>query len=817
MLAPLHHVLFAALALAPGVIAPCRGAQTPHAASAGLCTVEDVVLTAEGAGCVAPRLIRFGDFEVALTASMSGPSHAILDLCVGADVFRIDGGSNLLHCASSEGVRTFLEKPFRHAVTTLSDGQAFDLAVERKDGSLRIRWNRDVVYENAYARDTVGRVQVRLLAGAAHVKRLRVTGSLMDDPCPADLFAKGRDGSAYYRIPSLLALPGGVLLAFAEARRDAFLDTGNIDIVLKRSTDDGRTWGPMELVYEEGGDAPVTCTNLSPLYDRDTGRVWLFFLVCSRWNAGDFKLMRMVSDDAGRTWSAPEDIRTTVGNPKWLSAHPGPGHGIQLRRGPHAGRLMAPGWYYMDKQHGVFVLYSDDHGKTWRRHEPVAVGPNETMLGELSTGGVVAMMRQVHRSASPWRLFATSTDGVNWTAQRPIQDFRSVECQASVLSLEDAEGSPGALLFCHPGAGNYADTRVHRAGLTLRSSFDDGRTWPVAELVYPGRCAYSDMAMLSDGRVGILFENGDIETYGRISFVAWSPAYARNALPGEPASWRVVDGWGADASQSMTNVTGIAVDDSGRIYVAGGAGKAVVVLNPDGTERTRWGDFLKAKHGLRIFGDRVYVTDTADHVVIVCDLDGRIVKTLGVKGESGHDEAHFFQPTDVAVADDGTLYIADGYGNSRIVCLGADDRHLFSWGSPGSRPGQFKYPHNLVVSGDRVYVADRGNRRIQVFDRLGNLLEVWTHVGKPFGLAVADDGTLYVSHIVSPYGVQEHGVMHLTREGEVLERFGTEGRRPGQFLVPHSLALSPDQTRLYVGEVSTRRVQCFARVDDSQR
>jgi DNA-binding beta-propeller fold protein YncE len=277
------------------------------------------------------------------------------------------------------------------------------------------------------------------------------------------------------------------------------------------------------------------------------------------------------------------------------------------------------------------------------------------------------------------------------------------------------------------------------------------------------------------------------------------------------SGWSLVDGWGAEVSETLTGVTGIALDARGRVYVAGGEGPAIVVLDPDGKEIDRWGDFIGAKHGLRIFGERVFVTDTDRHTVSVCTLDGRVLKTLGVPGEAGDDERRFNKPTDVAVADDGTVYIADGYGNSRIVCLSPEFDYRFEWGRAGSRPGEFTYPHNVVLLGESVYVADRENRRIQVFDRDGALLAVWTHVGKPFGLAAGSDGSLYVSHIVSPYGVAEHGVMRLSPEGDILESFGEEGRAPGQFLVPHSLALGPDARSLFVGEVSSSRVQKFER------
>jgi sialidase-1 len=483
-----------------------------------------------GADLICPRPIAAGDFVVELAASTENPESLRLELQISADAYRIDGASGRLTCSSSQGIRTYLQKPLDVDLAGGLTNRPFRLSVERRENLVVISWNGSEVYEAPYGRDTVGHVRVTVDAGSAVLHTFRVEGLMPALPEPVPVFVSGAEASAYYRIPSLVRAPSGTLLAFAEARREGFLDHGNIDLIMKRSEDGGRTWGEPELVYEEGGDRKVTCTNLSPVMDEITGRVWVFFLVCERWNVADYKLMRMFSDDEGRTWSEPEDIRTTVGNEKWLSAHPGPGHGIQLARGPHAGRLMVSGWYYMDGQHGVFVLFSDDHGKTWKRHEPVAVGPNETMLVELADGGVMAMMRPKYRSESFWREFAKSEDGIHWTPARRTSWFRSVVCQASVLRHSwPAADRPGRMIFCHPASGNYSDTSVHRAGLTIRSSFDDGETWPVKELLYPGRSAYSDIILFPDGSVGILFENGDLDTYGRISFLRHMPLFAECA------------------------------------------------------------------------------------------------------------------------------------------------------------------------------------------------------------------------------------------------------------------------------------------------
>jgi sialidase-1 len=471
-----------------------------------------------------PYAIAYGDYEVSLTAQLADSSTGQLELWIGGDGLLIDGAAGTLTCFSTIGNYTYLDDPLNVTLPGFGENGEFSLAVKRHNGLVTISWNDTPVYEADYKRDTIGYVHVKMRTGQGEVMELGMAGRIPELPESTDLFVKG-EGSAYYRIPALVRAPGGTLLAFAEARRDSYHDYGNIDLVVRRSVDNGATWGAIELVYEEGGDETVVCANLSPVVDRDTGRVWVFFLVCEQFYIGEFKLMRMFSDDDGATWSTPEDVRAALCNPNWLSAHPGPGHGIQIERGPHAGRLMICGWYYMDGGMGVFTFYSDDHGSTWQRHEPVAIDPNETMLAERSGGDVMAMMRQPHQSGSLWRLYATSPDGIAWTSSLEIQGFRTTECEASVLGYSElAPGRVSPMMFCMPGCGNFSQENVSRSGLTLRTSLDDGLTWPIAEVVYPGLSAYSDMTRFPDGQVGLLYENGDLNMYERISFMAWAPA-----------------------------------------------------------------------------------------------------------------------------------------------------------------------------------------------------------------------------------------------------------------------------------------------------
>jgi sialidase-1 len=172
----------------------------------------------------------------------------------------------------------------------------------------------------------------------------------------SDVFVSGTGGYSTYRIPAIVRAPNGTLLAFGEGRPSSS-DTGNIDIVLRRSTDNGTTWGTMTVVRDEG---TTSATNPSPVVDETTGRMYLHY---------SYNISRpfyVFTDDNGATWSAPVEITATAKATGWGYCVPGPGHGIQLKRGAQAGRLLVPSHHYLTSgAKGIHAVYSDDHGATW--------------------------------------------------------------------------------------------------------------------------------------------------------------------------------------------------------------------------------------------------------------------------------------------------------------------------------------------------------------------------------------------------------------------------------------------------------------------
>lgn len=344
-------------------------------------------------------------------------------------------------------------------------------------------------------------------------------------PFRSEVYVAGEDDYFAYRIPSLLVSPKGTLLAFAEGRKTSLADLGNNDMLLKRSTDGGKTWSPQQIIYDEGES---TIGNPTPVVDHDTGRIWLIFGREAK------HVLAMHSDDDGRTWTEPKDITKQVTKPEWKFYGVGPGIGIQLREGQQRGRIVIPAYHRLTEHKGsspyAHVFYSDDHGKSWKAGN--AVGPElcECQVAETAGGGLILNARNhwartgKQRARGGKRIVARSTDGgQSWS--EPTLDPTLIEptCQASLLRYSWlADDSRSRLVFANPAATPTADWGGPRHRLTVRVSYDEGNTWPISKLVEPGLAAYSSLARLPDGRIGLLYESGG---YKQLTFVAFDLRY----------------------------------------------------------------------------------------------------------------------------------------------------------------------------------------------------------------------------------------------------------------------------------------------------
>lgn len=332
-------------------------------------------------------------------------------------------------------------------------------------------------------------------------------------------YKPGDDGYAAYRIPAAVVTRAGTVLAFAEGRVDGSSDDGNIDLVVKRSEDNGKTWSQLIEVYNDGENR---CQNPAPVV-LDDGRILLLFC----WNertAGSAngsgssghprRVMKTFSDDDGKTWSTPEDIHDQVAIPSYTWYATGPGHAIVKTLAPNKGRIVVPcnhnkpGTDPRTERH-AHLIYSDDGGQTWHLGAVTdhAYG-NESTVAELGDGSLLSNMRNYEPNSLGYRWQAVSRDG--GLTFEPAQVTTLIEpnnngCQGSILRHSINSAGKANLLFSNP---NHESSR--RNGC-IRLSSNDGRSWSRQFKYVPDNdfySAYSDLTLLANKKVGVVFEHG---------------------------------------------------------------------------------------------------------------------------------------------------------------------------------------------------------------------------------------------------------------------------------------------------------------------
>jgi sialidase-1 len=333
------------------------------------------------------------------------------------------------------------------------------------------------------------------------------------------IFKRRSEGYFCFRIPAIVKTKEGTLLAFAEARKNNCSDEDDIDLVLKRSTDGGKTWGPLMVVWSDGNN---TCGNPSPIVDQVTGRVVLLMT----WNLGTDKIgtindgtstdTRRVfitySTDDGLNWDAPKEITNDVKKPEWGWYATGPVHGLQIQSGPHKNRMVIPCDYIELRRNGgkgfSHVIYSDDLGDTWHIG---GISPNEraneSTVAELSDGRLMLNMRATGRNA---RWVAESEDaGLSWKNMRTDYNLVEPVCQGSLLDAY--VNGQHTLFFSNPAS-------TARENMTIKMSTNNGGSWDKYVRIHAGPSAYSDIVMINDQTVGILYEGGIANPYETITF-----------------------------------------------------------------------------------------------------------------------------------------------------------------------------------------------------------------------------------------------------------------------------------------------------------
>jgi lysophospholipase L1-like esterase len=335
------------------------------------------------------------------------------------------------------------------------------------------------------------------------------------------LFERGMNGVNTYRIPALVTTNSGVLLASCDARINNSGDLpNNIDTVIRRSVDGGRSWQPIQTIVDWEGQEGAADPCM--VVDRETGRVWcaVTWSESVNWRNSkpgfgqdSFHDLLVYSDDDGLTWSEAKDVTESLKDPSWRSVWFSPGSGIQSK----SGRLFIPfSAAHGDGEAYSYAAISDDHGETWSRVGPMGFKTNENIVAQLADGTIVCNMRSTH--GLRLRAIAKSTDdGNTWSELVHHEGLIEPVCQAGLLTVPASATPDGRewLVFSNPAS-------QKRERLALKVSYDGGETWPIERVLHAGPTAYSCLTVLPQGGIGILYEAGVRSSYETVTFASIS-------------------------------------------------------------------------------------------------------------------------------------------------------------------------------------------------------------------------------------------------------------------------------------------------------
>lgn len=391
-------------------------------------------------------------------------------------------------------------------------GVSFDFKMKSKLDSISFIINDQEVVkvnQNVFRKPFIGGVGFRPWRNTMRIYDFQLKGEWTDFPNTTYVYENLELGYSCFRNPALVQTQKGTILAFAQGRYTDCYDLGDRDLLVKRSTDNGRTWGKAIMVFD---DKKETCTGPVPVVDQVTGDIHLVMTKIDIDYEADHELgldekKRGVyytkSADDGLTWSEPLNISTTTFLNEWEVVATGPGSGIQLTKGAHKNKLIIPCYHRnrKDRRMSAHMMYSDDHGKTWKVGAASPQGKvTECQVAELQDGRVFMCMRQENESIKRRQVAISKDAGMTWQEQRTDSSLVDDGCQGS-LAYAYNQGQT-VLILANPVSAQI------RERMSLTASFDDGLSWQAPKVIHEASAGYSDLLVLDNQEVACFYEHG---------------------------------------------------------------------------------------------------------------------------------------------------------------------------------------------------------------------------------------------------------------------------------------------------------------------
>ncbi len=475
-----------------------------------------------------PQLIKSGNFQIKATLALSNIGSSAAGNKLGGALFGLDSPNGFF----VEGTG-FSKEFFKKDLPQIKDNVPFNFLASMENGNISFYINNALVTKRPFNQKSI-QIGVRPHRAKVKIYNFSVEGNLFTPKPLPYVFKSGENGYHTYRIPAIVRSTKGTLLAFAEGRVNHSGDSGNLDIVLRRSTDNGKTWEKLIIVQDDGNNQ---CGNAAPVVDQASGRI--FMLSCGSTSSEHAvmqgKATREIyiqhSDDDGKTWTKRRNISAMTRKKDWRWYATGPCSGIQIQEGKYKGRLIIPAnhSFHGDGKHDyrAHSLYSDDLGETWHIGTSAAKGSNESQIAESGKNKLYHTMRmQTNRQGMRGTRYSKD-GGATWTALQHDDSLHGPRCQGSVIR---DYSQPSRLIFSNPAKFG------RREDMTIRISENGGKTWPFRKQIFTGSAAYSDLVITKDQKVGALFEAGYSRYADGIIFYSFDK---KELLTKEPAESQI--------------------------------------------------------------------------------------------------------------------------------------------------------------------------------------------------------------------------------------------------------------------------------------